>query len=86
MADGALTLNLDDETTRKLDVAAHLAGMTPEAYVLDRLAADLTAHRLDWTEADRRLAEYDRTGQFVDAVDTLDAFVARVDDRAARRA
>ncbi|CAN5239092.1 hypothetical protein BH10PSE1_BH10PSE1_26630 [soil metagenome] len=85
MADGALTLNLDDATARRLADAARQAGMTPEAYALERILADLTPPAHDWTEADRRLAEYDRTGEFIDAAEALDAFVASVDARAAAR-
>ena len=58
MADGALTLILDDATVARLAEAAALAGQTPEAYAADRLAETLSpplAH--DWTEANERLAE-----------------------------
>lgn len=70
--------------------------MSAEAYaaqILERaLAADgvkedaavfQSAH--DWTEADRRLAEYDRTGEYIDAAEFLDAFVADVEARIAAR-
>lgn len=42
MADGALTLQLDSETARRLEEAARDAGVTPEAYVADRLSEALS--------------------------------------------
>ena len=59
MADGELTLKLDDDTVRRLRAAADAAGVT-----MDRIAADLIADGLDhdWTQALASLAEYDRTG------------------------
>ena len=59
MADGELTLKLDDDTVRRLRAAADAAGVS-----MDRIAADLIAEGLDhdWTEALASLAEYDRTG------------------------
>jgi len=42
MADGALTLQLDPETARRLEEAARDAGVTPEAYVADRLSEALS--------------------------------------------
>ena len=59
MADGKLTLKLDDDTVRRLRAAADAAGVT-----MDRIAADLIADGLDhdWAQALASLAEYDRTG------------------------
>ena len=59
MADGKLTLKLDDDTVRRLRAAADAAGVT-----MDRIAADLIADGLDhdWSQALASLAEYDRTG------------------------
>ncbi|MFC7380244.1 hypothetical protein [Brevundimonas sp. GCM10030266] len=42
MVDGALTLQLDPETARRLADAAREAGVTPEAYVADRLSEALS--------------------------------------------
>ena len=74
MADGALTLTLDDATVKRLEDAAREAGVTPEALAAAHLSMALDTTSLDggWTEARRRLAEYDRTGAFV----TLDDWVA----------
>lgn len=86
MADGAfLTLALDDATAERLADAARLAGMTPEAYALERLSADLAVTRHDWTEADRRLAEYDSTGEFITLEDWATEFRADVEARLADR-
>ena len=96
MADTVLTVIPSAETFRRLTDAAEAAGVTVEAYAaliieraleLDGVKEDAAvfqnAH--DWTEADRRLAEYDRTGEYLDAGEALDAFVASVDARAAAR-
>ena len=90
MADGAITLTLDDETVRRRDEAARRAGVTPEAYAAGLLSAVVTEEAgetplHDWTEANRRLAEYDRTGEFVEAGPALDAFVAEVRARTSQR-
>lgn len=39
----------------------------------------------DWTEADRRLAEYDRTGKFVTLEDAMRRFEQAVEDKLAAR-
>ena len=86
MADGALTLILDDATAARLAEAAALAGQTPEAYAADRLAETLSpplAH--DWTEANERLAEYDRTGEYVTLEDALASFHDEVEAALAAR-
>ena len=92
----AVTVTLNDDLLRRLTVAAEAAGLSVEAYVAmvietalspggmaEEAAAFRSAH--DWTEADRRLADYDRTGKSVDAEAALDAFVAAVDADAAGR-
>jgi hypothetical protein len=86
MADGgALTLILDDATADRLADAARQAGMTPEAYALERLSADLSQPVHNWTEADRRLAEYDRTGDFITLEGWAADFRADVEARLAAR-
>lgn len=42
MADGALTLQLDPETARRLEEAARDAGVSPETYVAERLSEALS--------------------------------------------
>ena len=86
MADGALTLTLDDATVARLAEAAALAGQTPEAYAADRLAETLSPPlAYDWTEANARLAEYDRTGAYVTLEEWSAAFRADVEARLASR-
>lgn len=62
MADGELTLKLDDDIVRRLRAVADATGVS-----MGRIAADLIAEGLDhdWTEALDSLAEYDRTGAYV---------------------
>jgi len=96
MADHVLTLELDDDTHARLAAEAAKAGLSLEAWARRRLAGATQASGVredsaafepvhDWTEADRRLARYDRTGEYIDAETALDAFVAEVKERASRR-
>lgn len=90
MADGAFTVKLDAETTARLRRAAELAGQSPEDYAAEALASALVEGQdggvpEQAAEAMRRLADYDRTGAFVDGDLALDRFVARVEAQAARR-
>lgn len=80
MADGHLTIPLDDETVQHLKAAAEAAGETPEAFA--RRAVDLALEADRWAIADARIAEYDRTGNAIDAED----FVARLRARAGTKA
>lgn len=96
MADSVLTVFPSDETLRRLTAAAEAAGLSVEVYaarILERaLSADgvkgdaavfQSAH--DWTEADRRLAEYDRTGEYVTLEDWEADFRADVEARLSAR-
>lgn len=80
MARRVLKLQLAEETHARLTAAAAQEGLSLEAWARRRLedaartdsagvretsAAFDTQH--DWAEADRRLADYDRTGEFIDA-------------------
>jgi len=83
MADGSLTVKLDDGTAALLERAAREAGMSPSGYAEIVLARALSPD--DWSEDFRRLAEYDRTGEFVPAEEALDRFEANVRARLAAR-
>jgi plasmid stability protein len=96
MADSVLTVFPSDETLRRLTAAAEAAGVSVEAYaaqILDHaLAADgvnedaavfQSAH--DWTEAGRRLAEYDRTSEYITLKDWEADFRADVEARLSAR-
>lgn len=65
MADGALTLMLSEDMAARLKAAARAAGVTPEALVIQHLDHALMEAAFDTTEAERRLAQYDRTGQHI---------------------
>jgi len=79
MADGELTLRLDDETARRLQEAADAAGQPVGDY-----AARVLTERLDdrFAGAREAFAEYDRTGESADAGEVMAAFRARVANRA----
>lgn len=87
MVESSLKLQLDTETFARLEAAAAAAGRSVEAYVRNVLEAALSvpgfregaatfegAH--DWTEANRRPAEYDRTGEYITLDDWLAEFRA----------
>ncbi|MBR7620667.1 hypothetical protein JKL49_14840 [Phenylobacterium sp. 20VBR1] len=80
MADGELTLKLDDDTARRLKAAADAAGQAVEDY-----AQALITDRLDdrWSESVRRLEEYDRTGESLSVQEALDHFDTSLQDRLA---
>ena len=79
MADGELTLRLDDDTARRLQAAADAAGRPVGDY-----AAGLISEGLDdsFVGAREALAEFDRTGESFDAESAMAEFresVARRD-------
>jgi hypothetical protein len=80
MADGELTLKLDDDTARRLKAAADAAGQAVEDY-----AQALIVDRLDdrWSESVRRLEEYDRTGESLSVQEALEHFDNTLQDRLA---
>ena len=71
MADGELTLKLDDDTARRLKAAADAAGRSVDEY-----ARALIADGLDdrWSESLRRLEEYDQTGESLSVQEALEHF------------
>ena len=88
MADGELTLKLDDETVRRLKAAADAAGQPVGDY-----AARVLAERLDDSveldesvEEDlRRLEEYDRTGEYVSVEEAMSFFRNALEERLSQR-
>lgn len=85
-----LILTLPQETIDRLKIEAARAGMDIEDWATRRLglseeAAPFTRADDDASEALRRLARYDETGEFVDGDEALNAFVAEVEARAATR-
>lgn len=80
MADGELTLKLDDDTARRLEAAAAAAGRSVDDY-----ARTLISEGLDdrWSESIRRLEEYDRTGESLSVQEALEHFDNTLQDRRA---
>ena len=73
MADGELTLKLDDETARRLKEAAKAAGRPLSEYVSDLIADHLAADD-DWAEDVRIAEESERTGDWVTLEEALGKF------------
>jgi predicted transcriptional regulator len=71
MADGELTLNLDDETARGLKEAADAAGRSVPDYAQGLIADALDA---DWAEDLDRIAEYERTGESLSVEEAMAHF------------
>jgi len=78
MADGGLKLELDEALSERLRAAAAAADRS-----IGDFAAQLISRGLDdqWSEAISRLAEYDRTGEYVDADEALSAFRSAISAR-----
>lgn len=77
MADGELTLKLDDDTARRLQEAADAAGRPVADYAAELIVGGLD----DWTE-DVRIAEaYDRDGVSYSIEEGLAVFDAAVKRR-----
>jgi len=83
MADGELTLRLDDETARRLQEAADAAGVAVEAYAAEAIARALTDASEDVTEDLRRHAEYRRTGQSLSVEEAMKIFDDELERRSA---
>lgn len=83
MADGELTLKLDDETKRRLGEAAAAAGMSVEDYAVGLLSDELGADPLTISRA--RLAEYDRTGEYITVEEAMAHFEHELEAALARK-
>jgi UDP:flavonoid glycosyltransferase YjiC (YdhE family) len=81
MADGA-DIHIDAERAERLKAAAHVAGLSTEAYALKALDRAMDD---DWAEALASLEEFDRTGESVAAEDALETFRKNVEQRIAKR-
>ena len=82
MADGELTLRLDDETVRRLTAAADAMGQTASDYAAKLVSDGLGFDRL--TLSRRALAEFDETGVSYDAETVLRQFQANVAARVSK--
>lgn len=89
MAERPLTLPLDAATLARAEAAAASEGLSVEQWAAEVLNAALSPGvretaapfegPYDWTEADRRLAEYDRTGESVPLEEALSEFRRHVE-------
>jgi predicted transcriptional regulator len=83
MADGSVTIEIDAATAARLKSAAEAAGRSPDEHASLLLAEALRAVDDDWAETKAALAEYDRTGEYIDAETAMAQFrahlVARLD-------
>lgn len=76
MADGELTLKLDDDTARRLQAAADAAGVPVGAYAAELIAGGLPDD--DWAE-DRRIVEDHRvTGESYSVEEAMAHFHAEL--------
>ena len=83
MVDGELTLKLDEEMRRRLADLAGLTGVSVETYGLEIMADDLEH---DGLAASRiRLAEYDRTGEYITVEEAMAHFDRAVEARLSER-
>lgn len=83
MADGELTLKLDDDTARRLQAAADAAGRPVGDYAAALIAEGLPD--TGWSESLRRLEEYDRTGEHITVEEALAHFDNELEARLAAR-
>ena len=75
MADGEINLILSQGVSDRLVVAAREAGKPVVEFAAELIG---TALEDDWSESERRLAEYDRTGESVPADEAMDRFEKRL--------
>lgn len=96
MTKRALTIELDEPTRARVESAAAIAGLSVEAYLLEVVRAALPSPGVaeaiaafesphDWTEANRRLEEYDRTGVSIPLEDALKTFDDALETALARK-
>ena len=82
MADGELTLRLDDETAKRLSAAAASMGQTASDYAADLVSEALDLGRLELTR--QAFAEFEETGVSYDAETVMAEFQANVAARVAK--
>jgi len=77
MADGFhIEIDLDPETGERLQAAARAAGMEPAEYAASVLRG--MTFETDWSIAEARLVEYDRTGESISVEEALAQFDAAI--------
>jgi predicted transcriptional regulator len=70
MADGGLTIELNEALAERVRALAEASGTTAEALVCEAVSDYVD----DWSQTLDPLAGYDRTGQFVDAEEAMRDF------------
>ncbi|ODT88812.1 hypothetical protein [Phenylobacterium sp. SCN 70-31] len=87
MADGEITLKLDDDMQRRLTEAADAARMSVEDYVRGIIREDLGHDAASdiLAESRRRLATYDRTGAYISVEEAMAHFNSELEARLAGR-
>ena len=80
MADDGFTVKIDDALAGEVKAAAAARGVPVETFVREVLVNYVE----DWSEARDRLAEYDRTGEFIDAGQALAEFREAVAGKSGR--
>jgi hypothetical protein len=84
MADGEVTIKLDDASITALDAKAKAAGLTPDDYA--RQVVQEALGTIDhWAIARARAAEFDRTGEGMTVDEAFDRLEAMVAERRAKR-
>jgi hypothetical protein len=78
MDDGALKLELDVALSERLKDAAREAGRSVDDYAVQLIARGLDDR---WSETQRRLENYDRTGEYVPMEDALARFKSGIVER-----
>lgn len=81
MADGDLTVTLDSDTARRVQVVAEAAGVSVQNFVTGLIADSL---QTSVAEAEAAFEEFGRNGLSVDAEVALTLFQERVAARASR--
>jgi predicted transcriptional regulator len=86
MADGNVTIELDADLGRRLAAAAEAAGQSPGELASALLEDALAAQNAGWADAEAALAEYDRTGEYLEANTAMAELRARLVEGLGRRA
>ena len=81
--DSGLVLELDATLAAKLRAAADAAGRPIGVFAVELISSGLDE---EWAESYARAAEYERTGEYLDAEKELEAFRQAVASRARKRA
>lgn len=85
MADGGMTLNIDEPLAERLREAAKSAGQSVEVYARQALEAFAEDQDDHWAGAIRSLEEFDRTGESVSVEEAFSTFRHDLEERLRRR-